>query len=53
MGYVKEPDGVDFVIESTPLTDAERTEISLYIKAKKESAQKTVTKTRTQPTKKA
>lgn len=34
MGYVKEPDGVDFIIESTPLTDAERKEISQYIASK-------------------
>lgn len=28
MGYIKEPEGVDFVIRSKPLTDKERKEIS-------------------------
>lgn len=31
MGYIKEPDGVDFLIQSDPLTDKERKEISEYI----------------------
>ncbi|WP_310560301.1 hypothetical protein [Flavobacterium sp.] len=36
MGFIKEPVGVDFIIESAPLTDLERKEISEYIKLKKE-----------------
>lgn len=36
MGLVKEPIGVDFLIESKPLTDKERAEISIFIKASKD-----------------
>lgn len=36
MGYIKEPDGVDFVIKSKPLTDKQKKEISEFIKADKE-----------------
>ncbi len=39
MGYIKEPKGVDFIIQSKPLTDEERAAISEYIrdyKAKKD-----------------
>ncbi|SFQ34039.1 hypothetical protein [Flavobacterium akiainvivens] len=43
MGYIKEPEGVDFVIESTPLTKREAKEISDFIKSRKEEA-KAVTK---------
>jgi len=28
MGYIKEPDGVDFFVDSKPLTEKERKEIS-------------------------
>ena len=35
MGHIKEPDGVDFVINSRPLTKAEEIAISDYIKAEK------------------
>lgn len=38
MGLIKEPNGVDFIIQSTPLTDIERKEISEYIKSKKEQS---------------
>lgn len=31
MGYIKEPEGVDFIIKSKPLTDKERKEISKFI----------------------
>jgi hypothetical protein len=31
MGYIKEPEGIDFVIKSRPLTDKDRREISAYI----------------------
>ncbi|WP_185966014.1 hypothetical protein [Flavobacterium sp. ZT3R18] len=36
MGFIKEPTGIDFIIQSKPLTDLERKEISEYIKSKKE-----------------
>ena len=32
MGFVKEPKGIDFFIESGTLSDSDREEISLYIK---------------------
>ncbi len=38
MGHIKEPEGVDFIVESRPLTKAEEIAISEYIrnyKAKK------------------
>ncbi|MDP2890488.1 MAG: hypothetical protein Q8P34_16170 [Bacteroidota bacterium] len=31
MGYIKEPDGIDFIVESKPLTEKERKEISEII----------------------
>lgn len=31
MGFIKEPKGVDFVIQSKPLTDKDREEISKFI----------------------
>lgn len=36
MGYIKEPEGVDFVINGKPLTDKQKKEISEFIKADKE-----------------
>jgi cytochrome c len=36
MGFIKEPVGIDFIIQSEILTDLERKEISEYIKSKKE-----------------
>ena len=39
MGYIKEPFGVDFIIQSPPLTDQERNEISSCIKKQKEKNQ--------------
>jgi hypothetical protein len=36
MGYIKEPDGVDFIIKSKPLTEKQKKEISAFIKADKE-----------------
>ncbi len=35
MGYIKEPKGVDFIIESKPLTEEERKKISKFIRADK------------------
>ena len=50
MGYIKEPAGVDFVVDPTPLTTADRKKISeiiAYYKAtgKKMPLQKSTTKT--------
>jgi len=36
MGYIKEPDGVDFIIHGKPLTEKQKQEISEFIKADKE-----------------
>lgn len=35
MGHIKTPKGIDFVIQSLPLTDKERKAISDFIKKKK------------------
>lgn len=35
MGFIKEPEGVDFIIQSPPLTDKERKEISEFIRNRK------------------
>jgi hypothetical protein len=32
MGFIREPRGIDFVIDSGTLSDSDRAEISLYIK---------------------
>jgi len=32
MGFIREPEGIDFVINSGTLTDSDRQEISEYIK---------------------
>jgi hypothetical protein len=45
MNLIKEPKGVDFIIQSPPLTDQERKEISDFIasrKSKKKVAKKIV-----------
>ena len=51
MGYIKEPAGIDFVVDPTPLTTADRKKISdiiAYYKAtgKKMPLQKSMTKKR-------
>lgn len=51
MGYIKEPAGIDFVVDSTPLTTADRKKISEIISyykttGKKMPLQKSATKTR-------
>ena len=51
MGHIKEPAGVDFIIQSKPLTDEDRTAISEFIhnykaKQKGKRSRKTVTKTK-------
>jgi hypothetical protein len=35
MGLIKEPEGIDFIIQSPPLTDQERIEISEFIRTRK------------------
>lgn len=35
MNLIKEPKGVDFIIQSSPLTDEERKEISAHIQSLK------------------
>ncbi len=35
MGYIKEPEGVDFIIQSKPLTDKERKEINKFVQGYK------------------
>ena len=50
MGLIKEPAGVDFVIQSEPYTDIDRKEISDYITASKfknKKARKKVTAKKT------
>lgn len=49
MGMIKEPDGVDFIIQSPPLTDKERKEISEFIRVRK--AENKRAKKRATPTK--
>lgn len=36
MGFIREPDGIDFIIQGKPLTDKEKKEISKFIKADKQ-----------------
>jgi hypothetical protein len=45
MGLIKEPEGVDFVIQSPPLTDKERIEISEFIRTRKLQNKSKVTAT--------
>lgn len=40
MGLILEPEGVDFVINSGPLTDQDRAEISEFIRKHREEARK-------------
>ena len=40
MGHIKEPEGVDFVINGKPLTEKEKKAISEFIKADKEKIAK-------------
>ena len=47
MGHIKEPDGIDFIINGKPLTEKEKKAISEFIKADKEKlAKQKVRKTR-------
>jgi hypothetical protein len=45
MGLIKEPKGVDFIIQSPPLTDKERIEISEFIRTRKLQNKSKVTQT--------
>jgi hypothetical protein len=38
MGYIKEPEGIDFVINGKPLTNEQKQAISEYIRADKSNA---------------
>jgi hypothetical protein len=40
MGYIKEPDGVNFIVDSTPLTEAGKKKISEVIAYYKETGRK-------------
>jgi len=42
MGLIKEPAGVDFIIQSQPLTDKERKEISEFIRSRKKVSNRLV-----------
>jgi phage terminase small subunit len=48
MGYIKEPKGVDFIIQSEPLTDSDRALISAYIRRYK-AGKSAVVKTKKAP----
>ena len=47
MGHIPEPKGVDFIIQSPPLSDKERKELSEFIKKRKKELGK-----KSSPTKK-
>ncbi len=40
MGYVREPDGIDFVVNGKPLTNEQKQAVSAFIKADKERLEK-------------
>ncbi len=40
MGHIAEPKGVDFIIQSPPLTDKERNELSEFIEKRKAETKK-------------
>lgn len=39
MGYMKEPEGVDFIIKSEPLTEEDKKQISQFIREYKRASQ--------------
>lgn len=45
MGIIKEPNGVDFIIQSPPLKNKERKEISEFIRNRKLKNKRVVKKT--------
>lgn len=46
MGFIKEPEGVDFIIQSPPLTDEEKKAISEFIRKNKAKKSLAYTKKR-------
>lgn len=44
MGFIKEPEGVDFVIQSKPLTDKQEKDLSEFIAKRKLEIKKRATK---------
>jgi hypothetical protein len=50
MGLLKEPEGVDFIIQSPPLTDNERKEISEFIRTRKMQNKRQVNRTNSKKT---
>lgn len=44
MGYIKEPEGIDFIIKGKPLTDKEKKAVSAFIKKDKERLAKKKTR---------
>ena len=44
MGFIKEPEGVDFVIQSKPLTEKQEKELSEFIAKRKLEIKKKVKK---------
>ncbi|GGI29368.1 hypothetical protein [Pedobacter mendelii] len=44
MGFIREPKGVDFIIQSDPLTEKERKEISQFISDYKSKKSKSTSK---------
>jgi hypothetical protein len=46
MGFIREPEGVDFVIQGKPLTEKQKKELSAFIKADKEKNQREKRKTK-------
>ncbi len=47
MGYIKEPQGIDFIVDSTPLTEEDRQKISDVIAYYKATGRKMPTKLKT------
>jgi hypothetical protein len=47
MGYIKEPDGIDFIIQGKPLTDRERKTISEFIKTDKNKYNRAIVRKKT------
>lgn len=41
MGHIKEPKGVDFIIESKPMTAKEKEELTKFIKKRKSDLKET------------
>jgi hypothetical protein len=44
MGYIKEPDGIDFIVDSSPLTEASKKKISEVIAYYKATGRKIAVK---------